>query len=225
MHIYHAFMIKRRGFTLVEVMVAAAIFAVGLLGLFGIGRMMHRTSLTSVADGIALHAVEGLMEQLRVQPYEDVLINAARATPGSVSIPVRRYQGANARLGTAGQMVEQLIMVNPPASNAIRTSTYTDGSGKQISYTSFTKDGFTTLEGVNLSTTLNSKFAVVEEQPMKLRVKILMSEVRDVNFATGVTIEVIYEYHGSRPDQPDSTSMLSGMQRRAIRTFIPAKIT
>lgn len=212
---------------MIEVMVSAAIFAFALLGLFGMGRMMQRSAVNNVADGVALHAVEGMMEQLRVLPYEAVLLPAAQVPPAlplgqKWVVSLKRYQPPRAG-GVAGKQVEQLIPINTTGADKGIT-TYTDKDGEKRKCT-IDAEGYVMVDDVNMASTLNSTFAVVTQQPMKLKVRILMYEVKDANFATGVTLEILYKYQAAPPGTPDTDTSLDTVSSRATRTFIPRKIT
>lgn len=203
---------KHPGLTLVEIMVAAAIFGFAILGVFGMGRLMHRTAVDNVSDGVATQIVEGMMEQLRAQPYQATLLPAAQDQTGATRITFRRYQSATSA-GVAGTLTSQDIPINSPPGKAT-TYAYTDITGASRTGT-VNAAGYTPLDGVNLSVKLDGNYAVSSEVPMDLSVRIVMMPVNDANFANGVTVELFYNYRAG-PSDPYTN--------RVIRTFISKAI-
>lgn len=73
--------------TLVEVMISTAVFAVGLLGVFGIMGFSHTTAYSAQAQASGYQASRGLFEQLRGKPFrviENSTLNSRGAPAGSV---------------------------------------------------------------------------------------------------------------------------------------------
>lgn len=199
---------KRFGFTLAEVMVAVAIFGFALLGVFSIGRLMHRSAMSNVADGIALHAVEGMMEQIRSMPYDAMLSPAAQDGTGTRSVDFIRYQSATTAGVVAGP-VNQKIYINTTGSNA-GAYEYTDVNGvKRV--TTVNKDGYMAVDGINLSTQLTSTFVVQNQSPMVFEVRVVMTP-KDANFASGIAVELFYRYKTNPSDD---------YKNHVMRTFIP----
>lgn len=197
---------KRFGFTLVEVMVAVALFAFGLLGVFSIGQLMHRSSMSNLADGIALHAVEGMMEQIRAMPYDNVLAKAA-TDPKNNPLDFIRYKSAT-NTEAAGP-VSQKIYANTTAADAGKT-TFTDSNKKDWPIT-VNADGFMVVEGINLSTQLNDKFIVQGQSPMIFEVRVVLTP-KDKDFAAGIAVEMFYRF---------KTNPGGDYKTHVVRTFIP----
>ena len=166
--------------TLVEVMIATAIFGISLASVFGLIRFMYRTAIDNVAEGVALHAAEGIMDQIRVMPYETFLLNAARAQPGTSAVPLLRYRPATAS-GTIAQLVTQNLSVNGTV--------------------------FAPLPNVDLSVTLSTSFALTSEVPLDISTRLLIHEYAGADFSHGVTVELIYRYR-SAPDRNYHTRTL-----------------
>lgn len=198
---------KLKAFSLAEVMVAVAIFGFALLGVFSIGQLMHKSAMSNLADGIALHAVEGMMEQIRSMPYDEVLAKGAAKQDGSFAIDFVRYQSASA--GTVAGPVNQKIYVNTSSANK-GEYTYVDINGTTRS-TKVDKDGFIAIDGINISTQLNEKFLVQGQSPMIFEVKMNLA-IKDQNFAAGIAVELFYRFKTNPSDAYNS---------HVIRTFIP----
>ena len=203
---------KRIGLTLVEVMVAAAVFGFAVLGVFGMGRMMHRTAIDNVSDGVATQVVEGIMEQIRAQPYQTTLVPASKDTSGATRITFHRYQSAKSS-GAAGTLTSQDIPINSSAANA---GSYSYADINAVAKTgTIDATGFVTVDGVNLAVKLDNNYAITSDVPMDLAVRIVMTPVNDANFANGVTVELFYRYRAGPTD---------GYTNRVIRTFISKAI-
>lgn len=176
--------------TLIEIMIALAVFGMTIGGLVSSMTLMHKSSISNVTDSVALHAAEGIMEQIRVMPYESRLLVAAQATPGTITLPLNRYVPAQTD-GTPAQINPQDIPVN--------TTTGVD------------------LENVNQATTVNAKYVVTGNVHLPINVRILLRPVNDVNFARGLTVELIYTY---RYRSSDTTPV-----SHTLRTFIPKSVS
>lgn len=93
--------------TLMEVMIALAIFGITAGGIVCASGLAHRTSVENIADSVALHTAESIMEQIRIMPYEATLLKSCvNATP----LPIDRYVPANT--GGAAKISTQIIPVN-----------------------------------------------------------------------------------------------------------------
>ena len=176
--------------TLVEILIAATMFAIVSWSLFATARLMYKTAMSNLADGVALHAAEGALEQIRVLPYDSSTIGSpglkqlAASTSGSpVGISLNYFSTPNAT-SSVPQLLTQSI-----ASNA---ATYATFSGAAIS-----------------GSYSNGK---IQQTPLDLQVRILVNErATDVNFGAGITVEVYYRYRVYKKD---------AYVTRVLRTFV-----
>lgn len=181
---------KHRGMTLVEIMIALTLFGISAGGLVSMATMMHKTAISNVADSVALHAAEGIMEQIRIMPYEEVLLKAATAPAGTTELALNRYVPAQAN-GTPAQIVPQEITVNGAAP--------------------------VELLNVDLATTVNANYVITSSVRLPVGVRVLLREVKDANFAQGITVELIYSYRYRASDAQPS--------QHTLRTFIAKSVT
>lgn len=63
---------NQRGFTLVEVLVAMTIFAVGLLGVAGIQGSMMRKNVSAIRNTEATSLIVDKIEEIRNTPYDNI---------------------------------------------------------------------------------------------------------------------------------------------------------
>lgn len=99
----------RPAMTLIEVMIALAIFGIAAGGIVSTSSLAHRTAIENIADSIALHTAESIMEQIRIMPYESTLLPLC-GTTGTLEID--RYVPAN--IGSPAKIETQSIQVNRP---------------------------------------------------------------------------------------------------------------
>ena len=137
--------LKNKGMTLAEVMVAAAIFGLGLLGVFDMTRLIYRTSIDNVSDGIALQAAESLMEQVWSMPYGTVISPGGQAP---TNLTFTRYQPPQSN-GTPASQVQQTIPVNDNLYHVI--------------------------DGITLATELDSDLRIKRDVPLDFQVKLTLS--------------------------------------------------
>lgn len=186
--------------TLVETMVAMAVFSVALLSVFNVGGMMYKASIDNVAAGEALHAAEGIMEQIRAQPYQAVLVPASQSTDGSYQMLVYSYFPATSVAAAEWKSIK--IPVNA------KDHYFVDGVslGNQGKYTL----------GGPLNNIITG-YQVTSAVPLDFRVKLNVTKISDGNLARGVTVELFYKFS----DRPIGAGPYHD---RVLRTFIPEQI-
>lgn len=179
---------RRHAMTLVEIMIALLLFGMSVGGLFSMTTMMHRTSVSNVADSVALQAAEGIMEQVRIMPYAN-LQAAAAAAPGTSTLTFNRYVPAQSD-GTAARIDPQEIRVNSAAP--------------------------VLLDNVDLSTAVNANYVITSHVRLPLGVRLLIREIEHGNFARGVAVELVYTYRYRTTDAQESTHTLRTFIARSV---------
>lgn len=188
------------GMTLIEVMIALAIFALAAGGIISASSMAHRTSVDNVANSVALHTAESIMEQIRIMPYEATLLPAFKPPAGVATspLPIDRYLPETAA-GTPAELARQPIPVNTATPVCV--------------------------EHVTLSTTLNHTGVQVAAADLPLGVRILMDETT-TNGATGITVELIYSRYraitgATTAERTAAMQTATPVSVHTLRTFIP----
>ncbi len=167
--------------TLIEVMIALAIFAIAAGGIISASGMAHRTSVSNVADDIALHAAEGIMEQIRIMPCDPTLYALADAVSGSKASEIAIIRYVPAMSGLGAQAASQSI----PANTA----------------------GPVPLNNVTLNATLDSKSVQTAAATLPMSVRILIKRATGVT--AGVTVELIYFRYRSSADRDNAAEPAS----------------
>lgn len=181
--------------TLIEVMIALAIFGITAGGIVSASGLAHRTSVENVADSVALHTAESIMEQLRIMPYENTLLPACAST-GALTLPIDRYVPANTL--SAAKIETQNIAVN-------------------------TTDPVY-VEHVTLSATLNANTVQVSTANLPLGVRVLLKEKTE-NGAPGITVELIYYRYRALPANTSAAmKTATPASVHTLRTFIPKSL-
>ncbi len=128
---------KERGFTLIEVLIAMAIFSIGILG---VGTMQLRSSTGNTSARIRTEAstwAQDRVETLMLLPYNDVLL-----TPGAHNLNEGLYT-VNWTVwddsGAVGGAVTQFLNGITPATNTIIIEVTVTGRGNRSSTVVFAR--------------------------------------------------------------------------------------
>ena len=113
----------RRGFTLLEVMIALVILSIGLLGLAGLQIVATRSNSFSNQMTVGITLAQDKLEELRNLSYDDAQLNDPQ--PGNDSVN-GNYQDGNNPIRALGDMgFNRSWTVSEDATNNLKTITVT----------------------------------------------------------------------------------------------------
>ena len=134
---------KQRGFTLIEVLIAMAIFSIGILG---VGTMQNRSTIGNTSARIRTEASiwgQDLVETLMLRPYSDALLTAGNHPPPLIPGTVAGNYQMRWRVwddtGPVAGAVTQSLNGTTPAPNTKIVEVTITGRGNRNSTVAFVK--------------------------------------------------------------------------------------
>lgn len=184
--------------SLIEVMVAVGMVGVAFGSIFGMARLMYRTAVANVSDGVALHSAEGILEQMRVLPYDNPASIAGSFDPSVGLKQLCRSSGA---------------VYNVPVSYfSYPDSTNFYKPALEYQYFASNASGYVPIKGVSINGDYDSATGKSKQIPLDIQVRVLVNErTTDGNFGAGVMIELYYRYR---------TVNSADYTVRVLRTFV-----
>ena len=214
--------------TLIEVLVALAMFSIVFGGIFGMARLMYKTSMSNVAEGVALHAAEGILEQMRAMTYDNTFsksgctFDSSGSRVGDPNIGLRQLCTVTAADNTGAYYVPISYFSTDDDRN-YNTAAQTDYKPVlRTQYIQSNLPGFMPLYGVAVNGEYDAKKNTFKQVPLNMRVRVLVNEkATDTNFGAGITIEVYYRYRLLDTTSKDKLGQDSDRDvQRVLRTFI-----
>ena len=118
---------NQRGFTLLEVLVALTIFAVGLLGIAGVQIRSMEFNAGANTRTVATAIAQGVLEDVLTRSPEDAVFKADSLLPNSVDL------GDNARVDGAGDFAAIWeVETNDPADRIARITVTVTGPQNRL---------------------------------------------------------------------------------------------
>ncbi len=125
--------IAEKGFTLVEVLVALTIFAVGLLALAGMQITAIQTNATAHTLTVATGLAEEVLEQFLALPKDDALVTTEATAADNLSWP-----GFPKNVGGIGSYdAKYTTAINTVATNVTVLRVTVTGGGRRVTLTGY----------------------------------------------------------------------------------------
>lgn len=203
----------RRGLTLVESMMAFSVFGLTAGGVVSMATNLHAGAQGNAADATALHAMESVMEQLRVMPYDSVLKVAAESPASRTLYLSQLVPGASLR--ESRTPVKVTVPVNrgdyvpykyaPNSASSARNPFLADADaangGVDLSMASAVQLGVETDRALN----------VISVARLGLETDLSLTKIENDSGARGVAVTLRYRYLRDGKEQAE----------RVLKTFVP----
>jgi prepilin-type N-terminal cleavage/methylation domain-containing protein len=123
---------SERGFTLIEVLMAACLLAVGVVVLIGTFDYSRKLVTTAEANEVAVHKGHGEVERLMALPYPKIALASTPAQSGNPNHPNYYVQGSSYRWdqGSTGPQSDPLVVDSANSAVGPQSSTWTDGQSR-----------------------------------------------------------------------------------------------
>ncbi|WP_305045124.1 type IV pilus modification PilV family protein [Geoalkalibacter sp.] len=124
---------RQRGFTLLELLVAVTIFAVGLLTVAGMQITAMRSNVVADSTSVATAVAQGVLDELLSRPARDAVFNASQNNQ-----PYPLDEAAMSQIPGGGNYVATFdTLLNNPANGMVRINVRVQGNARTVTLTGF----------------------------------------------------------------------------------------
>lgn len=207
--------------TLLEVTIAMAVFAIGLMGVIGVTMFSNTTASAGIYRNSAFQSMQGLLEQVRGKGV-GILLQYADAPPGTAHIPLVYFDPL--KNNGAGMMKggplgfprrdQDNVALNPLLVNGLPV-------GAPLDRVFVNDPAFKAIPGAFVNAAMSCDAAGNETirtaAPLNLQVRILLRRVNETRGSEGVSIDLLYRFSvpaagGSREESGVLRSFVANTQ-------------